>query len=335
MYLPFSHEHMRLLHILFLLVGVQLMINGVFFSSSLLTAVGAALLCLFILLAVKRGARTNGHSELWPTYHQIGENGRHETYFAPLALIALIGGALAYLFLPLENVYERTAVTLAGTGLLYLLLATFAHGFRLTMKNILGVLFSGLLLLGVGASVAMRWTPLKDGAADLWQKVSIMSGENNNSETNTMTGEMLSGDILTWTDMPMADTGLVDTETNIPLNGSGDIALTYGQLVPYIAQKYNLNADGQPDPTFTYIPQNDERYKAFKAAYYNRFFGRTVNPDKEVSCDNYIVFIGLAEQWPVSYNASNVYEVFRAEAERRWILYGCKRGNYVKRANLY
>gem|GEM_PF-6582002 len=32
-----------------------------------------------------------------------------------MALIALIGGALAYLFLPIENVYEKTAITLAGT----------------------------------------------------------------------------------------------------------------------------------------------------------------------------------------------------------------------------
>ena len=64
-------------------------------------------------------------------------NGSKETYFAPLALVALIGGIVAYLFLPIEDVYAKTAIVLAGTGLIYLLLATFAHGWCLTRKNIL------------------------------------------------------------------------------------------------------------------------------------------------------------------------------------------------------
>lgn len=315
------------------------MINGVFFSSSILTAFGAALLCLFILLAVKKWgqAHQNGHSNLWPTYHQIS-SGDTETYFAPLALIALIGGCLAYLFLPIENVYEKTAITLAGTWLFYILLATFAHGFRLTIRNILGVLFAGLFILGAGASIAMRRTPLKDGATDL---IAQLSQTNNvttgtNQDTNTISGEqMMSGNEIVLEDEMSEDDWLVDTNTDVPLMGSGDVAITYGQLIPYIAQKYNLNADDKPDLTFTYILQTDERYPAFKAAYFNRFFARTVNPDKDVSCDNYIVFIGLAEKRPVSYTANNVYDVFWAEAEKRWILYGCKRGSYVKRANLY
>ncbi len=111
---------MRILHILCFLVGVQLIINGVFFSSSLLTATGAALICLFILLATKKSARDhsnhgngNGHTahhgDIGPKYHQIA-SGR-ETYFAPIALLSLIGGCLAYLFLPIDNVYEKTAIT--------------------------------------------------------------------------------------------------------------------------------------------------------------------------------------------------------------------------------
>lgn len=45
---------MRLLHILFFLAGVQLLINGAFFSSSLLTAIGAVLICLFIITAKRK-----------------------------------------------------------------------------------------------------------------------------------------------------------------------------------------------------------------------------------------------------------------------------------------
>lgn len=80
------------------------------------------------------------HAELGPTYHHnTGYN--KETYFAPLALISLIGGALAYLFLPIDDVYEKTAITLAITGFFYLLIASFAHGISSTFKNILGLLF--------------------------------------------------------------------------------------------------------------------------------------------------------------------------------------------------
>ena len=45
----------------------------------------------------------------------MGSAHSKETYFAPLALIALIGGALAYLFLPLDDLYAKTAVVMAGT----------------------------------------------------------------------------------------------------------------------------------------------------------------------------------------------------------------------------
>lgn len=69
------------------------MINGVFFSSSLLTAIGASLICLFILLAAKRPhlhSNTQYHRDIGPTYHHNTAYTK-ETYFAPLALISLIG----------------------------------------------------------------------------------------------------------------------------------------------------------------------------------------------------------------------------------------------------
>ena len=53
---------MKLLHILFFLTGVQLLINGAFFSSSLLSAIGACLICLFIVTAKRK------------SHHQTNEN---------------------------------------------------------------------------------------------------------------------------------------------------------------------------------------------------------------------------------------------------------------------
>ncbi len=45
-----ARTSMRFLHILLFLLGVQLMINGAFFSSPLLTALGASSVSLFLLI---------------------------------------------------------------------------------------------------------------------------------------------------------------------------------------------------------------------------------------------------------------------------------------------
>ena len=75
------------------------------------------MICLFILVATKRTHHGNGnnHNDLGPKYHHLGASRNKETYFAPLALIILIGGALAYLFLPIEDVYAKTAIVLTAT----------------------------------------------------------------------------------------------------------------------------------------------------------------------------------------------------------------------------
>ncbi len=130
-------------------------------------------------------------------------------------------------------------------------------------------------------------------------------------------------------------TSSTDTETSSqtpPANANEE--LTYGKIVMYIANKYNMSASNKPDITFTNFPNYDNRYQAFKAAYYNRFFSKTIDPEKKATCDNYVVFIGLAEKWPLSYTAANVYDVFRAEARRRGITNGCEPGESVTWANL-
>lgn len=174
---------MRLLHILFFLTGVQLLINGVFFSSSLLTALGACLICLFILTAKRKSLHTTSEN-IGPSYHQHTATGK-ETYFAPLALLALIAGGLAYLFLPLTDIYEKTALTVLGMSFFYLILTLFIHGGKATMKNVLGIMFSLLFLLGLGR-IAILWN--NDYTAKFNTLISSIS--------KATTGDTLSGDNL-------------------------------------------------------------------------------------------------------------------------------------------
>lgn len=348
---------MRLLHILFFLIGVQLMINGAFFSSPLLTALGAWAICLFILVAAKRTHHQG--QDIWPTYHQMSTSTK-ETYFAPLALTALIGGALAYLFLPLEDVYAKTAVVMAGTWLVYLLLATFAHGRRMSIKNILGILFSLLLLLGVGGIIALWWQPLEQYTTRAYTSVEqfiitqFTSTGDSDDKIEDMDSIGTSGDItpttgmvLSWISpsLPVSTPPDVDTPTtatpttttpteeNSPYPTT-HTKLTYADLIPYIVNKYHLSAAGKPDVNFTNISKRSYSYYAFKAAYYARFFGKNVSPTKLVTCDNYAVFVWLADKWPLSYTAENVYSVFWNEAQKRDILNGCVQWAYVMWGNL-
>lgn len=164
-------------------------------------------------------------------------------------------------------------------------------------------------------------TPITQQSTILWnQAKTALTPEQNNDNTETehitASGDNLTGEVSVAGDM-IESTGLVDTTTDIPLSGSGDIALTYGQLIPYIMNKYGMTSTGKSEIDFVNFPRHDNRYEAFKTAYHNRFFSRSVNPEKLVSCDNYVVFIGLAEKWPLSYTAANVYSVFRDEATRR------------------
>lgn len=342
---------MRILHILCFLVGVQLMINGVFFSSSLLTSVGAALMCFFILIAAKRPgqAHSNHGSDIGPKYHHLWSG--KETYFAPLALLSLIGGCLGYLFLPIENVYEKTAITLAGTGLLYLLLVIFVHGRRATWKqNILTMLFGGLFVLWIGASIALRRWPISTNASTLVSTISTevksrfvvqtVSDEDNHTENGSWNSALNeTGSIVSsWASVTGNSNEVVwdSGTTSSDMSGKNrDVPMTFGELVPYVVYKYGLSANGKADVAFTYLSKSDSRYWAFKAAYYDKFIGRTVNPDKLVKCDNYVVFLWLAENRPVSYTAENVYTVFWEEATKRWALGWCKPGAYVKWTNLY
>lgn len=213
----------------------------------------------------------------------------------------------------------------------YLLLTLFIHGRKATMKNVLGILFGLLFLLGLGR-MAFLWN---NDYAGKWNQLvtslntsstgdtTPLTGDNNWTGTSALTGGDLTGSVL-----PPVGTG--NTVTTPTKEG-----LTYGQLVPYIVEKYGLSAAGKPDVGFTYLTANDERYQAFKAGHYNKFFSTTINPNSQVTCDTYVIFIGLAEQWDLSYTAENVHEVFWNEAQNKGILYGCKKGEFVRWANLF
>ena len=225
--------------------------------------------------------------------------------------MALIAGGLAYLFLPLTDIYEKTALTVLGMSLFYLVLTLFIHGWKATMKNVLGVLFTLLFVLGLGRMAILWNSDYTTKFNTLISSFSSSTGSTATGDTTTLSGTTETGTVI------LSGTTETGTTTSGISTAPAVEGLTYGQLIPYLVDKYSLSAAGKPDVAFTNISQNDEWYEAFKAAYYNRFFSASINPGRQVSCDNYVVFVGLAQQWPVTYTADDVYTVFRDEAQKR------------------
>jgi hypothetical protein len=104
-------------------------------------------------------------------------------------------------------------------------------------------------------------------------------------------------------------------------------------VVPRIVTAFNLAI---PSWTirFANIASDNALYNAFKAWYGARFFGSNINPNTTVSCNVYLVMIWLAQKRPVQYTANNVFEAYRAEAEKRWQTYNCAAWSNVTEANL-
>lgn len=67
--------------------------------------------------------------------------------------------------------------------------------------------------------------------------------------------------------------------------------LTFAQLIPYLVKKYGLDASDKAAVNFSNISASNELYASFKAAYYARFIGRTIDPFRRASCENYAVFV--------------------------------------------
>lgn len=209
------------------------------------------------------------------------------------------------------------------------------------------MLFGGVLILGALGIISLRRQTIKWSIITGYHQITQMSirhettesGENNTIATwafSGMWGAALTG--ITPINHTSSTGEEVSTPTTPENNDNAAVVsntpLTYRQLIPYIVNKYQLSATDKPYINFSQLSSTEEEYSAFKAAYYGRFIGRTINPDKFATCDNYAVFVWLAQRWPVSYTASNVNSVFWTEAEKRWLLHGCVKGASVVRGNL-
>ncbi|MEI7477404.1 MAG: hypothetical protein WCJ81_02525 [bacterium] len=89
-----------------------------------------------------------------------------------------------------------------------------------------------------------------------------------------------------------------------------------------MVQAYSLVPVG-PDVTFANISKTDALYGAFKAGYNARFYGLSVKPDAQVSCNVYFVLLGLAQKRQVTYNSSNIFAAYAEYAQKEGATHGC------------
>lgn len=101
----------------------------------------------------------------------------------------------------------------------------------------------------------------------------------------------------------------------------------------YLMNHYDVSLSSQKNLTFTYVSPKNPYYAQFKTAYDMRLIGKDANPSKNVLCQTYIVMKGLMEERDVVITG-DIKSAYRAEAQTKWVLNGCKRNFYVKNVNL-
>ncbi len=285
----------------------------------------------------------------------------HNTYFGVIALIAVVGGVVAYILWGHETL-GNLALGLTTAGIVYWIAAWATHGLRATRKHALGKIFALLIIVWLGwvflgSSNGQSFVndfptnfrdlftvPTAVAPTGTWEDAMI-SGNNTSGDImsggNAIMTEWTTGSMSTsWdtTVMPVEDqpTATVQPSTDKTLPNPAKTnpnPLTFAQSVPAIVSAFNLPSSW-PDVPFTNIPVGSEYYAAFKAWYRARFFGQWVNPQNITSCNVYFVMLGLAQNWNVQYSASNIFPAYAAEATRRGQTYWCKPWALVTEANL-
>lgn len=300
---------------------------------------------IFIILL--RNTNENSQTKQSPLSHNMFSYKSHiqnlrtqNNYFWAISFVAIIIWIVTYV-LETGDQYAKIALALMATWLAYRIIAAATHGFRNTWAQVISKIFAALVILSTWwaylwssagqaffaelPSKFMDMITIPTAMAPIWwSNVKLV---NTMWTWSTATWEQKAA---TWTTTPVQEPQQQPTEQTTKNNTT---ALTFAQVVPVLVKKFNLNVPSW-SIKFTNISSDSAIYNDFKAWYAARFFGPSINPSSTVSCNVYFVMLWLAQNWNVSYNSSNIFPAYRAEAAKRNQLYWCDAGKNVTEANL-
>ena len=158
-----------------------------------------------------------------------------------------------------------------------------------------------------------NWGNIEENSDGAWEGDLDDAGSNDEDNAGS-NDEDNAGDSTAWEDRLFAVS-----------NELLDVPLTFGNLLPRLLDAYDLPLTTDTSVVFTNVATSDSLYPAFATAYSYRMIGRATYPDQPILCQHLMVLLGLAEEWELSYTSANVFDVYWAEAERRWYTaYGCE-----------
>ena len=106
-----------------------------------------------------------------------------------------------------------------------------------------------------------------------------------------------------------------------------DTKLTFWNFLPLLVHTYGLPAS-EHSYNFSFVSKEDALYPVFAIARDYNMIGNATRPDQKILCKHLMVLLWLAEERELTYNASNVFDVFWKEAEKRWYTdHGCEEMN--------
>lgn len=125
---------------------------------------------------------------------------------------------------------------------------------------------------------------------------------------------------LTWDTTIAANTGKVNSADSNKL-------ATFRDVIKYLLADENLITT--TNVSFQNISKTDSDYKYFRTAYDKRMIWSDLNPNKNPSCETFVVMKWLAQWWNV-WSYSDVKQAYRKYASSHNALPGCKYGSYIK-----
>jgi len=105
-----------------------------------------------------------------------------------------------------------------------------------------------------------------------------------------------------------------------------DTKATFDDVIVSLLDWENLNTN--KNIRFTYVPYSSENYPYYRTAYDKKMIGKTINPEKELFCETYVVMKGLVE-WRSVWTYWDIKLAYWNYAEENDLLPSCEYGEYL------
>ncbi len=102
----------------------------------------------------------------------------------------------------------------------------------------------------------------------------------------------------------------------------------------FLMESNKISLSTKTNTKFTYVSPTNPFYAYWKTAYDKSMIGAKTNPSTKITCETYQVFKGMLLDWKLNYTSANVKNIFRDEAKKLDVLYGCEYGKLLKGENL-